>query len=310
MRILLIGCTGFVGRELIPKLLNEKHEICVISRKNINDLKFDLPIKKINFLKIDLSKKENWQNQNFIDYLKKAEGIINLAGEPIADKRWSELQKNEIESSRINTTIYLMENLQKLKISPKVVINGSAIGYYGTSLDMEFDESNAPGDDFLANICRKWEEAASNKPLFTRLVIFRIGIVLEADGGALGKMLPVFKIGLGGPIGDGNQWMSWIHRSDLCSLINNALINKKFNGIYNAVAPQPTTMRDFSNVLAKYLNRPNLFPVPAFVLMFLLGESAKIVLEGQKVKSINLKKNFYTFKYPLLENAISSVTKK
>ncbi len=310
MKILLIGCTGFIGKELIPKLINEKHEICVISRKNINNLKFNVSIDKIKFLRIDLSKEENWKNENLIDYMKRAEGIINFAGEPIADKRWTEEQKKVIESSRIDTTKYLMENLKIHKISPKVIINGSAIGYYGTSLDKEFDENNTQGDDFLAKLCKNWEEAALKKPLFTRLVIFRIGIVLEADGGALGKMLPIFKIGLGGPIGDGNQWLSWIHRSDLCSLIHTALINKKFKGIYNAVAPQPYRMRDFANVLAKCLRRPNIFPVPGFVLNLLLGESAKLVLEGQKVKSINLKNNLHKFKYPLLEKAISSVAKK
>ena len=310
MRILLIGCTGFIGEELIPKLINEKHELCIVSRKNINDLKFNIAIEKINFLKIDLSKEENWKNKNLIDYIIKAEGIINFAGEPIADKRWTEEQKRVIESSRINTTKYLMENLKKLRISPKVIINGSAIGYYGTSLDKEFDESNSAGDDFLAKICTKWEEAALKKPIFTRLVIFRIGIVLGADGGALGKMLPIFKIGLGGPIGNGNQWLSWIHKSDLCSLIHTALVNNQFKGTYNAVAPKPARMKDFSNILARCLNRPNLLPVPEFVLDIILGDSAKLVLEGQKVKSINLKNNLFKFKYPLLEKAISSVTKK
>ena len=310
MRILLIGCSGFIGEELIPKLVNEKHELCVISRRNINDLKCKSVIEKINFLKIDLSKEKNWENQNLINYLKKSEGIINFAGEPITDKRWTNEQKKVIESSRINTTKYLMDNLKKLKISPKVIINGSAIGYYGTSLDKEFDESNAPGNDFLAKLCTKWEEAALKKPLFTRLVILRIGIVLGPNGGALGKMLPIFRIGLGGPIGDGNQWLSWIHRSDLCSLINTALINNQFKGTYNAVAPEPAKMKDFSNILAKCLKRPNLLPVPGIILNLLLGDSAKLVLEGQKVKSINLKNNLPKFKYPHLEKALSSLTMK
>ncbi|MBK16789.1 MAG: TIGR01777 family protein [Prochlorococcus sp. SP3034] len=309
MRILLIGCTGFIGKELIPQLIKEKNQIYIISRKNINELKLNIPIDKINFLKIDLSKEKNWSCENLINYLRNCEGIINLAGEPIADKRWTDKQKKEIESSRVNITSYLMKNLRKHKINPKVIINGSAIGYYGTSLDKEFNENSIQGNNFLANICGNWEEAALKKPLFTRLVIFRIGIVLESDGGALGKMLPIFKIGLGGPIGDGNQWMSWIHRTDLCSLINTALKNRKFKGIYNAVSEEPVRMKRFSEVLAHSLNRPNLFPVPGFILNILLGDSANIVLEGQKVKSTNITNNIYKFKYPLLENAIYSLTK-
>ena len=310
MKILLIGCTGFIGQDLIPQLIKEKNDIYIISRKNINELKLNITLEKINFLKIDLSIEKNWSDENLINYLKNCEGIINLAGEPIADKRWTNRQKKEIESSRVNITAYLMENLKKLKIKPNVIINGSAIGYYGTSLDKEFNENSIQGNDFLAKICKDWEEAAFKKPLFTRLVIFRIGIVLDSDGGALGKMIPIFKLGLGGPIGDGNQWMSWIHRRDLCALINTALKNKQFKGTYNAVAPEPVKMKEFSLALAKSLKRPNLLPVPEFILNLLLGESAKIILEGQKVKSINIKNNLYKFKYPLLESAIYSATRK
>ena len=310
MRILLIGCTGFIGQELIPKLIAENNNIYIISRKDINQLKCNIDMGKINFLKLDLSKEKNWLNKNLINFLRNCEGIINLAGEPIANKRWTDGQKKEIESSRINVTTYLMKNLKKLKLNPKVIINGSAIGYYGTSLDCEFNENSINGKDFLANLCKRWEEAALQKPLFTRLVIFRIGIVLEAEGGALGKMLPIFRIGLGGPIGEGNQWMSWIHRNDLCSLMNIALKNKKYKGIFNAVAPEPVRMKKFSNLLAQCLKRPNFLPVPGFILSLLLGDGAKLVLEGQKVKSINLKNNSYKFKYPLLENALYAVTKK
>ena len=186
-------------------------------------------------------------------------------------------------------------------------------GYYVSDPErygiLEFDENNLQGNDFLAKLCLQWEEAASKKPLFTRLVIFRIGIVLDSSGGALGKMLPIFKIGLGGPIGDGNQWMSWIHRQDVCSLINAALINKKFKGVYNAVSPQPVRMKEFSNVLAKCLKKPNFLPVPGFLLNLLLGDSSKLVLEGQKVNTVKINKNIYKFKYPLLEDAIYSATK-
>ena len=309
MRLLLLGCTGFVGKELVPALLKEGHELCIISRKNINNLRINIPLDKYKFLKIDLSKKQNWSNENLLINLKNSDGIINLIGEAIADKKWTDIQKEEIEKSRINSTKFLMETLKKSRINPKVIVNGSAIGFYGTSLTQEFNENSQSGNDFLANLCNKWEEVANGKPFFSRLVIFRIGIVLEAEGGALGKMLPVFKIGLGGPIGDGKQWMSWIHRSDLCGLIIKALVDKQFSGVYNAVAPETVLMKDFSKTLGRCLNRPNLLPVPGTILKLLLGDGAKLVLEGQKVISIKLQEKIYKFKYPLLEKAIYASTK-
>jgi len=310
MRILLLGCTGFIGKELVPKLILDGHELTLISRNNINQLKINVSFEKISFLKIDLTYKNNWEDINFLHQLKMCQGIINLSGEPIAEKRWTEEQKKIIENSRVNTTKYLMENLKKLKLKPKFIINGSAIGFYGTSLNEEFTETSPNGNDFLANLCTKWEEAASQKPFFTRLVIFRIGIVLGKNGGALGKMLPIFKVGLGGPIGDGNQWMSWIHIEDLCNLILNSISDKKYSGIFNAVAPEPVKMKDFSKVLANCLNRPNLFPVPSPTLKLLLGDGAKLVLEGQKVSCLKLKSNIYKFKYPYLRDALSELTKK
>ena len=307
MRLLLLGCTGFVGKELVPTLLNENHEIYIISRKPISQLKLDLDFNKFRFLQIDLSREQNWNNENLINILKETDGIINLMGEPIAEKKWTYSQKEEIKNSRINSTKFLMKTLKNFKINPKVIINGSAIGYYGTSLKDEFTENSIGGTDFLANLCKQWEAVAAEKPFFSRLIIFRIGIVLESDGGALGKMLPIFKIGLGGPIGDGMQWMSWIHRSDLCSLITNSLVDKKYSGVFNAVAPKPVLMKDFSQTLGKCLNRPNLLPVPGAVLKILLGDGAKVVLEGQKVISSKLKN--FNFKYPHLEKAIYASTK-
>ena len=275
MRLLLLGCTGFVGKELVPTLLNENHEIYIVSRKPISKLKLDLDFNKFKFFQIDLSKEKNWNNENLLNILRETDGIINLMGEPIAEKKWTSEQKQEIENSRINTTKFMMKTLKDLKINPKVIINGSAIGYYGTSLSGEFTENSIGGKDFLANLCKKWEAVAAQKPFFSRLVIFRIGIVLEADGGALGKMLPIFKVGLGGSIGDGKQWMSWIHRTDLCALITQALVDKKYSGVFNAVAPNPVLMREFSQTLGKCLNRPAEKPFFSRLVIFRIG----IVLE-------------------------------
>ena len=309
MRILMLGCTGFIGKSLIPRLISEGHELCLISRKNIDQLKINSSFEKIAFLKLNLAQERSWNDINLLNQLKSCEVIINLSGEPITEKRWSEEQKLEIENSRVNTTSYLMNSLKKNAINPKVIINASAIGFYGTSLDNIFDETSPCGEDFLAKLCKKWEEAASQKPFFTRLVILRIGIVLGVNGGALGKMLPIFKVGLGGPIGDGNQWMSWIHIDDLCDIIVNGIKDKKYSGVINAVSPKPVKMKEFSSILAKSLQRPNLLPVPAASLKLILGDSAKLLLEGQNIKSIKLNK-FFKFKYPLLEEAIFSLTKK
>jgi len=309
MRILMLGCTGFIGKSLIPRLISEGHELCLISRKNIDQLKINSSFEKIAFLKLNLAQERSWTDINLLNQLKSCEVIINLSGEPITEKRWSEEQKLEIENSRVNTTSYLMNSLKKNAINPKVIINASAIGFYGTSLDNIFDETSPSGEDFLAKLCKKWEEAASQKPFFTRLVILRIGIVLGVNGGALGKMLPIFKVGLGGPIGDGNQWMSWIHIDDLCDIIVNGIKDKKYSGVINAVSPKPVKMKEFSSILAKSLQRPNLLPVPAASLKLILGDSAKLLLEGQNIKSIKLNK-FFKFKYPLLEEAIFSLTKK
>ena len=309
MRILMLGCTGFIGKSLIPRLISEGHELCLISRKNIDQLKINSSFEKIAFLKLNLAQERSWNDINLLNQLKSCEVIINLSGEPITEKRWSEEQKLEIENSRVNTTSYLMNSLKKNAINPKVIINASAIGFYGTSLDNIFDETSPSGEDFLAKLCKKWEEAASQKPFFTRLVILRIGIVLGVNGGALGKMLPIFKVGLGGPIGDGNQWMSWIHIDDLCDIIVSGIKDKKYSGVINAVSPKPVKMKEFSSILAKSLKRPNLLPVPAASLKLILGDSAKLLLEGQNIKSIKLNK-FFKFKYPLLEEAIFSLTKK
>ena len=310
MRILLLGCTGFIGKELIPTLLNAGHELCIVSRNNIDRLPINITLNKISFIKLNLKNLEAWEDNYLIQKLKKSDAIINLIGEPIADKRWSKNQKLEIKNSRINTTSFLMHNLKKQKITPRVIINSSAIGFYGTSLNDEFNEDSPNGKDFLANLCKSWEYEANQKPSFTRLVIFRIGIVLGAEGGALKKMLPIFKLGLGGPIGKGNQWMSWIHRTDLCNLIATALNNKKYSGTYNAVSPEPVTMKLFSESLAACLKRPNLVPVPGIPLKIFLGEGAKLVLEGQKVISKRLNSNLFKFQYPLLRDALAAETKK
>ena len=213
MKLLLTGCTGFIGSELIPLLIKEGHSLTVISRQSKGRLSTIVEDSSIRFIQMNPADSSSWDKEEIQIALKSCEGVINLAGEPIAEKRWTTDHCKKITNSRIETTKNLIHNLRNLRKPPKVLINASAIGFYGSHPQTEFTEENIPGDDFLANLCKEWESIAINKPRATRLLIIRIGIVLARDGGALGKMLPIFRAGLGGPIGDGKQWMSWIHLS-------------------------------------------------------------------------------------------------
>jgi len=182
------------------------------------------------------------------------------------------------------------------------------VGFYGTSETARFTEASASGSDFLAEICRAWEAAADQASAGCRVVKLRIGIVLGPDGGALGKMLPVFRTGFGGPVGSGKQWMSWIHRTDLCRLIAEALEDPAFSGVYNAVAPTPTTMGGFALALGKALGRPSLLPVPGPILQLLLGDGAQVVLEGQQVVPERLTAQGFQFHYGDLSAALGAAT--
>ena len=308
MRLLLLGCTGFIGRELVPKLLDSENHLSIVSRKAPSI--WQQAFRKDQFIHIqtDPSNKKSWEQKQLLQALEKADGVINLAGEPIADKRWTQENCKTIENSRCSTTKCLINAMSKLDKPPKFLLNASAIGYYGTSEDSLFTEDDYAGNDFLARLCYRWENLASQKPESTRLVLLRIGIVLESDGGALSKMLPVFRAGFGGPIGNGKQWMSWIHRTDLCQIIQNSISDKQCEGIINAVAPNPIQMSGFSHTLGKTLGRPNLVAVPGPLLKLLLGDGAKLVLEGQKVISKRLEG--FQFKYPKLINALEAITKK
>ncbi|WP_269609405.1 TIGR01777 family oxidoreductase [Prochlorococcus marinus] len=307
MKLLLTGCTGFIGRELIPLLIKEGHSLTIISRQSKGKLKAIANDQNINVITMNPAESSSWNKKEIQESLKSCEGIINLAGEPIAEKRWTTDHCKEITNSRIETTKNLIENLRNLRKPPKVLINASAIGFYGSHPQTEFTEENIQGDDFLANLCKEWESSAKNKPRATRLLIVRIGIVLAKDGGALGKMLPIFRAGLGGPIGDGKQWMSWIHRTDLCNLINESVKNSAWSGVVNGVAPNPVRMNEFSNSLGQALGRPSLLAVPGPILKLILGDGARVVLEGQNVKPQRLKKLKFKFSFPTINDAFKAI---
>ena len=308
MRLLLLGCTGFVGRELVPQLLQAGHQISLVSRRLPRGYDSERDEGLINYIQIDPSQSSSWLTEPLINALADADGVVNLAGEPIAEKRWTESHLKVLEDSRLETTRLLVEALKTCATPPAVLVNASAIGYYGTSADQRFVETSPAGSDFLASLCSRWEAAANAAPSATRQLTLRIGIVVAADGGALGKMLPVFRTGFGGPIGSGQQWMSWIHRSDLCSLIQRGLQDEAWSGVVNAVAPEPVSMARFAHELGRCLGRPSLLPVPGPVLQVLLGDGAKVVLEGQQVASDRLDDLGFSFRFPDLSSAIAAST--
>lgn len=305
MRLLLLGCSGFIGRELVPWLLDQGHELTLVSRRS---QPFPALADRLVCLTLDPAQPASWRQPQLLAALESADGVVNLAGEPIAERRWSESQRQILRSSRLSTTASLVAAMAALPQPPSVLVNASAVGFYGTSEAERFGESSGVGDDFLAALCRDWEQQAREAPAACRVVILRIGIVLGPDGGALGRMLPVFRSGFGGPIGSGQQWMSWIHRHDLCRLVGQALEDSTFTGVINAVAPEPVRMVDFANALGAALHRPSLLPVPGPVLQLLLGDGAKVVLEGQQVVSERLSDLGFEFEFVDLKAALAAAT--
>ena len=308
MRLLLLGCTGFVGRELVPALLKSDHQLTLVSRRLARGYEAERADGRVKWLQLDPAKSVSWQTPELVEALSTSDAVVNLAGEPIAEKRWSAVHRKVLEDSRLDTTRLLVDALAASKSPPSVLINASAIGFFGTSATSKFVESSPVGADFLAALCQRWETAAAAVPDSVRQVSLRIGIVLASDGGALGKMLPIFRTGFGGPIGTGKQWMSWIHRSDLCALIQTALTDQAWSGVVNAVAPEPVSMAAFSKQLGRSLDRPSLLPVPGPILQLLLGDGAKVVLEGQQVASERLDSLGFSFRYPTLVSALAAAT--
>ena len=301
MRLLLLGCTGLVGRELVPQLLAAGHTLTVVSRQQRQ-------LDGVNCVQADPSQPESWAPGSVLQQaLAQAEGVVNLAGEPIAEKRWTPAHLEVLHRSRIDTTRHLVAAINTSPTPPQVLVSASAVGFYGTSETASFNEDSPAGVDVLGKLCAQWEAAAQEVNPSTRLVITRIGIVLAADGGALGKMLPIFRAGFGGPIGTGQQWMSWISRTDLCQLISAALSDEAFAGIYNATAPNPVSMREFCSELGRALRRPSLLPVPGAVLKLLLGDGAEVVLQGQQVMALKLMQEGFGFKHPVLPDCLRSL---
>jgi len=290
MKVAITGATGFVGSRLVQKLQKQGHQPLILTRNREAALKAFPTTEVVTYTPTESG---SWQ-----DAIAGCDALVHLAGEPIAQNRWTPKQKEEILNSRKLSTQKIVEAISKANPKPTVLVNASAIGYYGTSETATFDETSPSGNDFLAEVCQAWEaEAQKVKEAGVRLVILRLGIVL-GDGGALAKMIPPFQLFAGGPIGTGRQWFSWIHRDDLVNLILEALTRSDLEGVLNATAPNPVRMSELCQTLGETLNRPSWLPVPGFALEALLGEGSKLVLEGQQV--LPKRTTSYGFKYQYL----------
>jgi uncharacterized protein len=300
MKVVITGATGFVGTRLVKRLLTEGHQVVVLTRDVNRALKFSG--ENTTIVAYTPTTSGEWQSA-----IAGCDGVVNLAGEPIAEQRWTPALKQTLIDSRQLTTQKLVEAIAQANPRPTVLVNASAIGFYGTSETATFDETSPAGNDFLAEICQAWEAAADQvKESGTRLVILRLGVVLGM-GGALGKMLTPFKLFAGGPLGSGKQWFSWIHREDLVNLIMRSLTDNTWSGIFNATAPNPVHMVDLCAALGQVMNRPSWLPVPAFALETLLGDGAKVVLEGQQVLPQRALAQGFQFQYPEVKAALTEI---
>jgi len=291
MNLFITGGTGFIGSALCSHLLKDNHNITILSRhpETVNP-----PINVIAEI--------TQLTANVI-----FDVVINLAGEPIANKRWSSKQKQRILSSRIDTTQQLVAFLSKVKQKPKLLINGSAIGYYGISNTKNLIDEKSMGDgSFSSQLCQQWEEIALQAEVIgIRTCLLRTGIVLGKGGGALSKMLLPFKMGFGGKIGNGMQWMSWIHLHDLIGIIMYCITHDSLRGAINGTSPNPVTNQVFSKTLGGVLNRPSIFPIPRIIVKILIGQMGEeLLLSGKKIMPMKVLAAGYNFKYKTLEGAL------
>ncbi len=294
MNVAVTGGTGFLGRRVVARLLEAGHEAVVLSR---GKTRAALPpgVRVVPWPEGS----SGWEGA-----VEGAGAIVNLAGASVS-QRWTAAAKGEIEKSRVEGTRRLVGAIAAGATRPAVLVNASAVGYYGARGDEELTEDAPPGDDFLARTCKKWEEAAAEAEAFgVRVVRIRIGLVLAADGGALAKMLPAFRAFAGGPAGSGAQWMSWIHRDDLVELVLFALETAAVSGPLNGTAPTPVRNRDFASALGRALRRPAVVPVPAPALRLLFGEMATLVLEGQRAIPSRALALGFRFRFPELGDAL------
>lgn len=297
-RIVIAGGTGFIGKHLSKYLILNGYEVVILSRnpqkhKNING---------ITYAKLDLNNIETTAKA-----INDAYAVVNLSGAGIGDKRWTPEYKELIHDSRVSVTSHLVKVLNHVEKKPKSFISASAIGIYGDRGDEILNEKSGLRSTFLANVCHDWEKEADNCEQDIRLVKTRMGIILSLDGGALPKMFTPFKFFIGGPIGSGRQWMSWIHIDDICNMFLMVIENEESRGVVNFVAPNPVQMDEFADSLGKSLGRPSFFRLPAFILKIILGESSELVLASQRVYPTAAGHLGYKFKFETLSDALKNI---
>ena len=293
MHILITGGTGLIGRRLCRALLAEGHELTVFSRNPASvSAKCGAQVHAWASL-------AEWHPALSFD------AVINLAGEPIIDKRWTAQRKQVLWDSRVTLTEELVRRIAAAERKPSVLLSGSAVGYYGNGGDLMLDETSAVGEGYAAELCKAWEEAARvAESIGVRVCLLRTAPVLSNDGGMLARMLPPFKLGLGARLGDGKQWMSWVHIEDYAAMVLRLLRDEQTHGPYNMAAPNPVTNAEFTATLAAALHRPAFFAAPVPLLKLAMGESASLLLEGQRVLPKKMEAVHYRFTFPTLAEAL------
>lgn len=298
MRIVVTGGTGFIGRALVGELLQQRHDVVVLCRRPGQPAH-----STVRYVEWDARTMGSWRTE-----VEAADAVINLAGAPIVEGRWTPARKRLLLESRTCSTRLLVDALADRASPLAVFVSVSGIGYYGASDDRVLDERSALGTGFLADLSAVWEAEALRAGQFhTRVVVLRTGMVLEKDGGALPKMVLPFRFFAGGPVLPGTQWVSWIHRADLVGLIQWAISTPTVSGPVNAVAPEAVTMKTFSSAVGNVLHRPSWLPVPGFALRLALGELGTLMTTGQRVDPAKARAGGYAFRYPTLEPALRAI---
>ncbi len=297
MRITVTGATGLIGRQLVAALRERGDEVTVLSRR---------PDEARDLLGVDALAWRPEEEPAPSAALDGRDGVVHLAGEPIA-QRWTKERKERIRSSRELGTARLVEGLARAEPRPRVLVASSAVGFYGTRGDEPLGEDAAAGEGFLANVCTAWERAAAAAaPLGVRVVSLRTGVLLHPSDGALARMLPPFRLGVGGPVAGGAQYISWIAPVDLVRLYLASLDDAEWSGPINATAPEPVTNRAFAHALGRVLHRPAVLPVPGFALRGLYGEMASVVTTGQRALPVLASSHGFEFRYPTIDAALAA----
>lgn len=305
MRILITGATGLIGRRLVLDRAHRGDHVVVITRNpdRAEMLFFPALQESLDIVHGDPVRPGPWTQ-----LISRCDAVVNLAGASIAGRRWSNPYKHTLRHSRISSTILIARAIAESESPPQVFVNASAVGYYGETGEEIIAEGEHPGQDFLARLCVEWESEAMKVADKTRVVIPRFGVVLDARGGAIKQMLSPFKWYLGGPIGRGKQYMSWIHHHDLVELLNLALTREELAGPFNVVSPEPVRNLEFSIAFGRALSRPCWFPVPKFLLKMVMGEFAHYLTMSQRVVPARILENFeYSFRYPDVQMAFESL---